>query len=212
MESASVSKKSCKALLLVAIHREIEPTPTRIPRRKWSQQAGYLNCWPEPRSTGCSILNCTPAGNPTRKPDSGGDQLKRGRFSPESQPTYPKVLEKSLRWKKTNSRIIQAAGGMNIRWDHSQKLAGRSGWWGYVRIVDMVRVARMVRMVRMFSKSSDKVYRNACEYTSWRSWDRCIHFISFHFLNSGNSREESPSTNDHKDPVPEKQRARNHLF
>ena len=26
-------------------------------------------------------------------------------------------------------------------------------------------------------------------------------FISIHFLNSGNSREESPSTNDHKDPV-----------
>ena len=61
-------------------------------------------------------------------------QLKRGRFSPESQSTYPKVLEKSLNWKKANSRIIQAAGGMNIKWDHSQKLAGRSGMVGMVRI------------------------------------------------------------------------------
>ena len=119
-----------------------------------SQQAGYLNCWPEPRSTGCSIPKCNPTGNPTRTPFGGGDPTEK-RTVPESQPTYPKVLEKSLNWKKANSRITQAAGGMNIKWDHSQKLAGRSGWWGwwgYVRIVDIVR---MVRMVRMFSKSSE---------------------------------------------------------
>ena len=127
IEPTSVSKKSCKALLLVALQREVEPTPTRIPRRKWSQQAGYLNCWPEPRST-------TPTGNQTRTPFGTVTQLKRGRFSPESQPTYPKVLEKSLRWKKANLRIIQAAGGMNIKWDHSQKLAGR--------MVGMVRICQ----------------------------------------------------------------------
>ena len=63
-------------------------------------------------------------------------QLKSGRFSPGSQSTFPKVLEKSLNWKKTNSRIIQAAGGMNIKWDHSQK-AGRT-----VRMVRMVRICQ----------------------------------------------------------------------
>jgi len=31
IEPTSVSKKSCKALLLVAIYREIEPTPTGFP-------------------------------------------------------------------------------------------------------------------------------------------------------------------------------------
>ena len=129
---------------------------------KSSRQAGYLIYWPEPRSTGCSILKCTPTGNPTMVET----QLKRGRFSPESQSTYPKVLEKSLNWKKANLRIIQAAGGMNIKWDHSQKLAGRSGWsgwWGYVRIIDMVRV---VRMVRMLSKSSESGEQEA------NSWDK----------------------------------------
>ena len=101
-----------------------------------------------------------PEMHPYGKPDAETWQWRRPNWKEDGLPRrasqhIPKFFELSSRWKKANSRIIQAAGGMNIKWDHSQRLAGWWGWWGYVRIVDMVRTVRMVRMVRMFSKSSE---------------------------------------------------------
>ena len=140
MEPASVSKKSCKALLLVAIYREIEPTPTRIPRRKWSQQAGYLNCWPEPRSTGCSILKCTPTGNPTRTPFGGGDPTEKRTVLPGE----PANISQSL-WKVLEVKEDKLA-------DHT------SSWRNEHQMRSFSKAGRTVRMVRMVRICQDSRY------------------------------------------------------
>ena len=133
MESASVSKKSWKALLLVAIHREIEPTPTRIPRRKWSQQAGYLNCWPEPRSTGCSILKCIPTGNPMRKPDSGGDPTEKRTVLPGEPANISQSPWKVLEVKEGKLADHTSSG----RNEHQMRSFSKAG-----RTVRMVRICQ----------------------------------------------------------------------
>ena len=62
MELASVSKKLNQ-------HQPWFPEGNEVEPGSWLSTVIY---WPEPRSTGCSIL-CTPTGNPARKPDNGGD-------------------------------------------------------------------------------------------------------------------------------------------
>ena len=63
MELASVSKKLNQ-------HQPWFPEGNEVEPASWLSTVIY---WPEPRSTGCSILKCTPTGNPTRKPFGGGD-------------------------------------------------------------------------------------------------------------------------------------------
>ena len=65
-------------------------------------------------------------------------QLKRGRFSPESQPTYPKVLEKVLELKEGKLADHTSSG----RSEHQMRSFSKAG-----------RTVRMVRMVRICQDS-----------------------------------------------------------
>ena len=113
--------------------QEIEPTPTRIPRRKWSQQAGYLNCWPEPRSTGCSILKCTPTRNPMRKPDSGGDQTEKRTVLPGEPANISESPWKVLELKEDKLADHTSSG----RNEHQMRSFSKAG-----RMVRMVRICQ----------------------------------------------------------------------
>ena len=205
MESASVSKKSWKALLLVAIYREIEPTPNQDSQKEM-KPASWLS----------KLLAGAKIHHPYRKPDTHTFRQRSPNWKADGSPRRASQhFRKSLKSPWTERR--QTRGSYKQRAERTSDeiilkswLAGWWGWWGYVRIVDMVRVARMVRMVRMFSKSSEsRVHECAKKLNSWDKVYRnagWIHFlkvikqvfvafvppISIHFLNVGNSREESP--------------------
>ena len=176
---------------------------------KSSQQAGYLSCWPEPGSTACLILKRIPTGNPTRTPDTGGDPTETRTVLPGEPANISQSPWRVLEVKEDKLADHTSSG----RNKHQMKSFSKAG-----RTVRMVRRCQDSRWYgedgqdRHKGKLEELTYETKTtgmlvEYTSWRSWDRCIHF-----LNSGNSRKESPSTNDRIDPVPKRQTSPNNLL
>ena len=116
---------------------------------KSSQQAGYLNCWPEPTSTACLILKRIPTGNPTRTPDSGGDPTETRTVLPGEPANISQSPWRVLEVKE-DKLADHTSSGRNKHQMRSFSKAGRT-----VRMVRRCQDSRYGEdMVRMFSKSS----------------------------------------------------------